>query len=47
MTIVHLCDLPEDVREHLVALEQAGDEFPEGSRPLEPPDDDYGFPDEE
>ena len=47
MTIVHLSDLPEDVREHLVLLEHEADEFPAGCAPLNVPDQDFGFPAQE
>ena len=46
MTIVHLSELPEDVREHLAILEHQGDEFPEGCERLIP-DEDSASSDEE
>ena len=39
MTIVHLSDLPEDVREHLAILDHAGDEFPDRCERLVPDED--------
>ena len=47
MTIVHVSDLPEDVREHLAMLEREGDEFPEGFAPAEASSVDSEFSDEE
>lgn len=44
MTLVHLADLPDDVRDHLVVLEHC-DELPDDVLPLDVPDEDYGFDD--
>jgi len=46
MTIVHLDELPDDVRAHLALLERES-EIPDGYEPLDVADNDYSFPDEE